>query len=56
MLAKDTIVFANVDDRCNRCLAKGDQSVAMLTKLIFYILYSHQKFTKDGLYHEYVVR
>ena len=34
MLAKDsmyTIVFANADDRCNRCLVKGDQSVAMLT-------------------------
>jgi len=42
-----------VNDRYTRRLAKRDQSAAMLTPN--YFLYPHQKFTKDGLYHEYIV-
>jgi len=51
------IALANAADRCNRRLAKRDQSAAgrAVSKLFFHILYSLQKFTKDGLYHEYIV-
>jgi len=42
-------------DRYTRCLAKRDQSAAILTQIIFSYFAFSSKIHKDGLYHEYVL-
>jgi len=52
MLTKDSL-YAIVLANGRAIVTPGSLSHADI-KLFFHILYSHQKFTKDGLYHEYI--